>query len=108
MAERLKKGTGIFLLIIAVILLTVLTGWVGMTDPDKMAALTDWVAKTKSLWLVWRGGLYVALSWSGWKIWQVAKRKPEYRGPLRRIMVTSLLFILLCEYALSGNIEGVA
>ncbi|MDC9595097.1 hypothetical protein [Xenorhabdus sp. IM139775] len=41
--------------------------------------------------------------WSGgWKIWQAAKRRPECRAALLRMMAVSLLFILLGEYALSG------
>ncbi|CAM4032455.1 hypothetical protein [Xenorhabdus thuongxuanensis] len=102
---KVKKGFRVLLVLIAVMVVTLLMGWAGMEYPEKMSALNQWIMKTKAVWLVWRGCLYVTLGWGGWKIWQRTIQQPEYRVTLIRVMVVSLLFILLGEYALSGSIE---
>ncbi|MBD2810823.1 hypothetical protein ID853_07990 [Xenorhabdus sp. Vera] len=107
-SSRLKKGAGIALAIAAVIILTLLTGWAGMRYPEHLFAFRHGMENHQSLWLVWRLSLYTLLVWGSRKIFQATQHKPAYRAPLIRMMTASLLFILLCEYALSGSMEGSA
>ncbi|MDC9606685.1 hypothetical protein [Xenorhabdus griffiniae] len=102
---KVKTGFRVLLVIIAVMVVTLLMGWAGMEYPEKMSALNQWIMKTKAVWLVWRGCLYVTLGWGGWKIWQRTTYQKTHRAALIRMIVVSLLFILLGEYALSGAIE---
>ncbi|CDG17203.1 hypothetical protein [Xenorhabdus doucetiae] len=103
MIRLVKKGFRTALIITAVTIITLVMGGSGLNHAEKFTDLYHWIAKTKPFWLVWRLGLYLMLGWGGWKIWQVTKTKPEYRAALLRMMMVSLLFILLCEYALSGH-----
>ncbi|CDG90213.1 hypothetical protein [Xenorhabdus bovienii] len=107
-SSRLKKGAGIVLAIAAVIILTLLTGWAGMRYPEHLFAFRHRMENHQSLWLVWRLSLYTLLGWGSRKIFQATQHKPAYRTPLIRMMTASLLFILLCEYALSGSMGGSA
>ncbi|MEX0447630.1 hypothetical protein [Xenorhabdus sp. SGI246] len=110
MAEKhsvFRKGVALSLVIALVIIITVATGWVGLHQAEKLTEFHHWVTQTGGVWLVWRLGLYAILGWGGQKIWHRTKHLPEYRATLIRMMVASLLFILLGEYALSGHIEGI-
>ncbi|CDH32755.1 hypothetical protein [Xenorhabdus bovienii] len=107
-SSRLKKGAGIALAIAAVIILTLLTGWAGMRYPEHLSAFRHGMENHQSLWLVWRLSLYTLLVWGSRKLFQATQHKPVYRAPLIRMMTASLLFILLCEYALSGSMGGTA
>ncbi|CDH18974.1 putative exported protein [Xenorhabdus bovienii str. kraussei Quebec] len=100
---RLKRGIGLLLIIALAMAVTLATGWAGMDYPETLSALNRWLARYQSLWLLWRLSLYGWLLWGGWKIWQRVKHQAEYRTTLRRMMVVSLLFILLGEYALSAS-----
>ncbi|CDH04844.1 putative exported protein [Xenorhabdus bovienii str. oregonense] len=103
-SSRLKKGAGIALAIAAVLL----TGWAGMRYPEYLSAFRHGMENHQSLWLVWRLSLYALLGWGSRKIFQATQHKPAYRAPLIRMMTASLLFLLLCEYALSGSMGGSA
>ncbi|CAM4015266.1 hypothetical protein XETH111194_16775 [Xenorhabdus thuongxuanensis] len=103
--QSVRKSLKASLIIILVIIITLVTGWLGLTHPEKASALHHWMEKTGILWRVWRFGLYLGLAWGSRKIWQKTVQQPAYRATLIRVMVVSLLFILLCEYALSGSIE---
>ncbi|WP_338883071.1 hypothetical protein [Xenorhabdus sp. TH1] len=92
---------------VLVMVITVATSWIGGHQAEKLHHIHHWVTETGGVWLVWRLGLYAVLSWGGQKIWQRVKHLPEYRAMLIRMMVASLLFILLGEYALSGTIEEI-
>ncbi|MDE9536673.1 hypothetical protein KKI91_18710 [Xenorhabdus bovienii] len=105
---KLKKGAGIVLAIAAVIILMLLTGWAGMRYPENLSAFRHGMENHQSLWLVWRLSLYTLLVWGSRKIFQATQHKPAYRAPLIRMMTASLLFLLLCEYALSGSMGGSA
>ncbi|AOM42879.1 hypothetical protein A9255_12450 [Xenorhabdus hominickii] len=110
MAEKhsvFRKGAVLLLAIAVVMVITVAAGWVGLHQAEKLHRIHDWVTETGGVWLVWRLGLYAVLSWGGQKTWQRLKHLPEYRAMLIRMMVASLLFILLGEYALSGTIEEI-
>ncbi|WP_340621570.1 hypothetical protein [Xenorhabdus siamensis] len=109
MAEKhsvFRKGAVLSLLIVLVMGITLATGWAGVHQAEKFNRIHHWVTQTGGVWLVWRSGLYAILGWGGQKIWHRTKHLPEYRATLIRMMVASLLFILLGEYALSGHIEG--
>ncbi|EOK8278573.1 hypothetical protein ABK622_RS17365 [Escherichia coli] len=53
-----------------------------------------------SLWLGWRLCLYSAIGWLGWRIWHAPGFRAEYRASFLRMATVSVLFILLCEYAI--------
>ncbi|PHM24513.1 hypothetical protein [Xenorhabdus budapestensis] len=110
MAEKhsvFRKGVALSLVITLVIIITVAAGWAGLHQAEKLHRIHHWVTETGGFWFVWRLGLYAVLGWGGQKTWQRVKHLPEYRATLIRMMVASLLFILLGEYALSGHIEGI-
>lgn len=106
--QLVRKSLRASLIITLVIIITLVTGWLGLTHPEKASALHHWMEKTGILWRVWRFGLYLVLAWGSWKIWQRTIHQPAYRATLIRMMVVSLLFIALGEYALSGTIEGIS
>ncbi|QTL40334.1 hypothetical protein HGO23_02665 [Xenorhabdus budapestensis] len=103
--QLVRKSIRASLIITLVIIITLVTGWLGLTHSEKASALHHWMEKTGPLWRVWRYGLYLGLAWGSWKIWQKTTHQPEYRATLIRMMVVSLLFIVLGEYALSGSVE---
>ncbi|MDC9597947.1 hypothetical protein [Xenorhabdus anantnagensis] len=110
MAEKhsvFRKGAVLSMLIVLVMGITLATGWVGLHQAEKLNRIHHWVTETGGVWFVWRSGLYAGLGWGGQKTWQRVKHLPEYRAMLIRMMVASLLFILLGEYALSGTIEEI-
>ncbi|REF26076.1 hypothetical protein BDD26_0645 [Xenorhabdus cabanillasii] len=104
MAEKrsgLRQGVRLLLIIAMVMTVTLAIGWTGIRYPDTLSAINRGMANYQSLWLLWRLSLYTLLIWGGRKIWQRVKHQAEYRATLRRVMMVSLLFVLLCEYALS-------
>ncbi|PHM22842.1 hypothetical protein [Xenorhabdus ehlersii] len=101
-----RKGVALSLIIALVMIITVATGWVGLHQAEKLTEMHHWVTETGGFWLVWRLGLYAVLGWGSWKIGQKTTHQPAHRAVLIRMRVSSLLFILLGEYALSGNIGG--
>ncbi|MGJ0624671.1 hypothetical protein [Xenorhabdus bovienii] len=105
MTKLVRKSLRVSLIITLVIIITFVTGGLGLAYPEKAAALHHWMEKTGEAWLIWRGCLYTALGWGSWKIWQRTTYQKAHRAALIRMMVASLLFILLGEYALSGAIE---
>ncbi len=105
---KLKKGAVIVLVVTVAILFTLLTGWTGMRYPEHLSAFRHGMENHQSLWLVWRLSLYTLLVWGSRNIFQATQHKPAYRAPLIRMMTASLLFLLLCEYALSGSMGGSA
>ncbi|MDC9589543.1 hypothetical protein PSI23_09520 [Xenorhabdus sp. XENO-10] len=105
MTKLVRKSIRVSLIITLVIIITSVTGWLGLTHPEKAAALHHWMEKTGEAWLIWRWCLYAVLAWGSWKIWQRTTYQKTHRAALIRMMVVSLLFILLGEYALSGAIE---
>ncbi|XRZ02922.1 hypothetical protein ACP179_17290 [Xenorhabdus stockiae] len=110
MAEKhsvFRKGAALSLVIVLVMGITLATGWVGLHQAEKLNRIHHWVTETGGVWLVWRLCLYMVLGWAGKKIWQKTTHQPEYCATLIRMMVASLLFILLGEYALSGTIEEI-
>ncbi|WP_245737362.1 hypothetical protein [Xenorhabdus japonica] len=109
MAEKrsiVRKGVGLLLVIALVMTVTLATGWAGMRYPENLSAFNRWMESHQSLWLLWRLSLYGWLLWGCRKIWQRVKHQTEHHATLIRMIVVSLLFILLCEYALSGHVEG--
>ncbi|MBC8949929.1 hypothetical protein ACNFJN_15545 [Xenorhabdus budapestensis] len=108
MAEKrsiVRKGVGLLLVIALVMTVTLATSWAGMRYPENLSAFNRWMESYQSLWLLWRLSLYGWLLWGSRKIWQRVKHQAEHRIMLIRMRVTSLLFILLGECALSGAIE---
>lgn len=99
-AGRVAKRLGILLLTIACV-----TGaglWLadlGMAHPGAVARLHRWMDGTRDLWLAWRLVIYALLAWGFRKVWRAPGCKPEYRAPLRRMATVSVVFILVCEYA---------
>ncbi|WP_273571898.1 hypothetical protein [Xenorhabdus griffiniae] len=94
------------LLIALVMVISLAAGWAGLHQAEKLTRMHHWVTETGGYWLVWRLGLYAVLGWGSWKIGQKITHQPAHRAVLIRMRVSSLLFILLGEYALSGNIGG--
>ncbi|PKX82945.1 hypothetical protein A0G02_13795 [Pectobacterium peruviense] len=73
---------------------------IGVSYPDEFLALRRWMQRTSIGWLVWRLMLYSVLGWGFWKIWHAPGCKPEYKAPLRRMAIVSVMFLLACEYAM--------
>ncbi|MDC9589470.1 hypothetical protein PSI23_09140 [Xenorhabdus sp. XENO-10] len=106
MIPTLRKGVVLLLIIALVMVISLAIGWTGLYQAEKLTEMHHWVTETGGFWLVWRLCLYAVLGWGSWKIGQRTTHQPTHRAALIRVMVVSLLFILLGEYALSGNIEG--
>ncbi|MBD2816431.1 hypothetical protein ID850_17165 [Xenorhabdus sp. Flor] len=96
----LRKGPGLFGIIVLVMTVTLAIGWVGMRYPDTLSALRRGLANYQLLWLVWRLSLYMLLAWGSRKVWRRVRHQAATRAMLIRMMGSSLLFILLGEYAL--------
>ncbi|PHM23584.1 hypothetical protein [Xenorhabdus budapestensis] len=106
MAEKssiLRKGVALLLIIALVMIITLATGWLGLQQAENLTQFQRWITETGQFWLIWRLCLYAVLGWGSRKIWQRTKHQKMYRATLIRMLVASLLFILLCEYALPGN-----
>ncbi|OTA19821.1 exported protein [Xenorhabdus beddingii] len=102
-SSRFARLLKTVMVIMVMVVITCLAGWAGLSHPEKASALHHWMEKTGPVWRVWRLCLYLALGWCSGKIWQRVKYQPEYRPYLIRMMLASLLFMLLCEYALSDS-----
>ena len=90
-------------LLVAMMVITLAIAHWGIGHPQEGAALRDWMHRTRYGWLVWRSALYAALAWGFRNIWQSPGCQPEYRPPLRRMAIATVLFILVCEYALLSD-----
>ncbi|KLU16142.1 MULTISPECIES: hypothetical protein [Xenorhabdus] len=108
MITTLRKGVVLLLIIALVIVISLAIGWAGLHQAENITEMHHWVTETRGFWLVWRLCLYAVLGWGSRKIGQRTIHQPEYRATLIRVMVVSLLFIVLGEYALSGHLEGIA
>ncbi|MEQ2024905.1 hypothetical protein ABLB84_03785 [Xenorhabdus szentirmaii] len=106
--SMVRKGVVLSLIVALVMTVMLATGWAGMHYPENLSAFNRWMGSYQSLWLLWRLSLYGGLLWGGRKVWLLTKNKPAYRAPLKRMMTASVLFILLCEYTLSGGMEALA
>nr|EGF2641711.1 hypothetical protein [Escherichia coli] len=71
-----------------------------MKYPTEAAAFRSWMQSTCYGWLMWRLALYALVAWNLWKIRDAPGFREEYRRPLLRISVVSMLVIALCEYAM--------
>lgn len=95
------KRAGIFLGCMALFMLvSLMVADTAMKHPDEAATFRGWMQSTRYGWLVWRLALYALTGWGLWKIRHAPGFREEYRRPLLRISVVSLLFIALCEYAM--------
>ncbi|MBC8946568.1 hypothetical protein [Xenorhabdus indica] len=108
MITTLRKGVVLLLIIALMMVISLAIGWAGLHQAENITEMHHWVIETRGFWLVWRLCLYAVLGWNSWKIGQRTIYQPEYRTTLIRMMVVSLLFIVLGEYALSGTIEGMS
>lgn len=101
----LKAGRGakrLGLLLLCIVCVTGAGLWLadlGMAHPGAVARLHRWMEGSRDLWLVWRLAIYALLAWGFRKVWRAPGCKPEYRAPLRRMAMASVIFMLLCEYA---------
>ncbi|WP_340617122.1 hypothetical protein [Xenorhabdus entomophaga] len=106
MAEKisvLRKGVALSLIIALVMVITLATGRPGLQQAENLTQLHRWITDTGEFWLIWRLCLYAVLGWGSRKIWRRTQNQKTHRATLIRMLVVSLMFILLCEYALSGN-----
>lgn len=90
-------------LLVAMMVITLAIAHWGIGHPQESAALRDWMHSTRYGWLAWRFVLYAALVLGFRKIWRAPGCRPEHRAPLRRMAIASVLFILVCEYALLSD-----
>ncbi|WP_101781478.1 hypothetical protein [Pectobacterium peruviense] len=102
--KRLRQATRVLLLLLPLgfgsMLIAFLIANIGVSYPDEFLALRRWMQRTSIGWLVWRLMLYSVLGWGFWKIWHAPGCKPEYKAPLRRMAIVSVMFLLACEYAM--------
>lgn len=102
--KRLRQATRVSLLLLPLgvgsMLIAFLIANIGVSYPDEFLALRSWMQRTSIGWLVWRLMLYSVLGWGFWKIWHAPRCKPEYKAPLRRMAIVSVMFLLACEYAM--------
>ncbi|WP_127958545.1 hypothetical protein [Serratia microhaemolytica] len=75
-----------------------LGAYLALQHPSEIVAVQAWFYAHRLGWLLWRLMLYVALGWLFWKIHHAPGFRTEYRQPLRRIMLASVAFIVVCEY----------
>lgn len=93
--------TGIFLACMALFMVvSLMVADTAMKHPGEAAAFRRWMQSTRDGWLIWRLALYALVAWGLWKIRHAPGFREEYRRPLLRISVVSVLFIALCEYAM--------
>jgi hypothetical protein len=101
-----KKGALRLLVMALVVAVTLATAGFGLHQAENLTGLHHWVRNTGGFWLLWRLGIYAALGWGSWKIGRRVKHWAEYRNPLLRMVLFSLLVILLGEYALCSQAEA--
>lgn len=101
---RVKKRMKVFALYTLLLTgITVFSLWLadtGIHHAEGFAALREWMYETRYGWLGWRLCLYSAIGWLGWRIWHAPGFRAEYRASFLRMATVSVLFILLCEYAI--------
>ncbi len=73
---------------------------VAIRYPWGVSAFSEWMRAHRSGWLIWRLFIYILLGWGIWRIVHAPGFRVEYRQPLMRICCVSVVFILICEYAL--------
>ncbi|WP_297201566.1 hypothetical protein [uncultured Pluralibacter sp.] len=92
---------GIFLACMALFMVvSLIVADTAMKHPGEAAAFRRWMQSTRYGWLIWRLALYALVAWGLWKIRHAPGFREEFRRPLLRISVVSVLFIALCEYAM--------
>lgn len=88
---RVKKRMKVFALYTLLLTgITVFSLWLadtGIRHAEGFAALREWMYETRYGWL-------------GWRIWHAPGFRAEYRASFLRMATVSVLFILLCEYAI--------
>lgn len=102
-SHRAKRVLQLLALLMATIVIAFTIAHWAINHSQESTALRDWMNTTRYSWLVWRFALYVSLGWGFWKVWHTPGCKPEYRAPLKRMVVATAVFILACEYSLFGG-----
>lgn len=71
------------------------------------SSFLNWFNAYRFGWFVWRMAIYTFLGWSAWRIYKAKNLGEKNRNSLTRMVLVSLVFILLCEYALfsQGNAD---
>ncbi|WP_313685693.1 hypothetical protein [Pantoea sp.] len=99
--RKVLTRTGIFLACMALFMaVSLMVADTAMKHPGEAAAFRRWMQSTRYGWLLWRLALYALVAWGLWKIRHAPGFREEFRLPLMRISVVSVLFIALCEYAM--------
>ncbi|MER3936176.1 hypothetical protein J9A52_15580 [Klebsiella pneumoniae] len=99
--RKVLTRTGIFLACMALFMVvSLMVADTAMKHPGEAAAFRRWMQSTRYGWLLWRLALYALVAWGLWKIRHAPGFREEFRRPLPRISVVSVLFIALCEYAM--------
>lgn len=99
--RKVLTRTGIFLACMALFMVvSLMVADTTMKHPGEAAAFRRWMQSTRYGWLLWRLALYALVAWGLWKIRHAPGFREEFRRPLLRISVVSVLFIALCEYAM--------
>ncbi|CAH5975015.1 TPA: hypothetical protein R4Y95_003082 [Klebsiella variicola subsp. variicola] len=99
--RKVLTRTGIFLACMALFMVvSLMVADTAMKHPGEAAAFRRWMQSTRYGWLLWRLALYALVAWGLWKIRHAPGFREEFRRPLLRISVVSVLFIALCEYAM--------
>jgi hypothetical protein len=101
--NALIRGGLILLSLMFFMVVALTVAGTAMKHPVETAAFNEWIQASRFEWLTWRLALYAALGWGIWKIHRAPGFRDEYRQPLRRMTSVSVVFILLCEYALLGQ-----
>ncbi|HEI8505938.1 TPA: hypothetical protein SLF17_003113 [Serratia marcescens] len=103
LAGRAKRVLKLLALLAGMTLLALVLAHWGVNHPGESTALRDWMQRTRYGWLGWRLVLYAGLVWGFWAIWHAPGFRPEYRQPLKRMVIASVVFALLCEYSVFGG-----
>ena len=99
--RKVLTRAGIFLACMALLMVvSLMVADTAMKHPGEAAAFRSWMQSTRYGWLIWRLALYALVAGGLWKIRHAPGFREEYRRPLQRISVASVLFIALCEYAM--------
>lgn len=98
--SALVRGGLILLSLIIFMFVALMIAGAAMNHPEDATIFNAWLYASRFGWLVWRLALYAALGWGIWRIHKAPGFRNEYRRPLRRMSAVSIVFTLLCEYAL--------